>query len=130
MNTNLRDDNLNNKEIPLNLLKNAVYQYINDLEANKSYLAQLLDVNKIRNIENYRSCLTKSGIKNKLASTMLTFNIMPTNSYKSHLNKIKHAQSLSDAMRRDWENVGGDMWASYAQCLLNHEEESDGRRSE
>ncbi|PPD47478.1 MAG: hypothetical protein CTY16_07150 [Methylobacter sp.] len=50
-----------------------------------------------------------------------SFNLCPNTSLASLLNTIHYAASSSEAINKDWQNVGNDLWQSWAAIKDEHE---------
>ncbi len=64
---------------------------------------------------------TRPEIKKLLISGFSSFNLNPDVSVASLLNNIDYAASSSEALNKDWQNVGNDLWKSWAAIKDEHE---------
>lgn len=123
-----KDKLFDDKDKLFRFLKDAIVKYINDgSPSNNESLQHALIYSRKRNIQSYRSFSSCAMIANQARKVIATFTIRPTNSYARHLKNIKHAKTLTAANKRDWDNVAGDLWVAYGQCLLSQEENKHER---
>ncbi|MGR9044572.1 MAG: hypothetical protein ACU83N_04720 [Gammaproteobacteria bacterium] len=129
MSNSLCDDKLlDDKDTSLGALKDAICNYIkNGSQNNKENLQYALTYHRRRSVQSHRSDSSTAMIAKQARKAIATFNIRPTNSYARHLKNIKHAKTLTAANKCDWDNVSGDLWSAYGQCLLNLEENKHER---
>ncbi len=55
----------------------------------------------------------QNTLKEITSKAFLSFNLYPMKTFESSLRKINYPNSIEQALARDWQNVGNDLWNSY-----------------
>ncbi len=87
----------------------------------KEYLANEFSKlkNKRRNNLAHQYYQAQSNLENAF-KTALSFNIAPQNSLKIYLKKANYANSINEALAKDWEKVSQDLNTCLASALHVH----------
>ncbi len=108
---------------PINDIKNegkdlsmtSAKGYLKDMASAKDHLKEMESVQ----VEQLK--YTGTDLKKLLISSFSSFNLYPDTSLTSLLNTIHYAASSSEAINKDWQNVGNDLWQSWAAIKDEHE---------
>lgn len=98
-------------------LKIAESERIRNIDT--SSMHQIAQDLKTKELEQFTQ--TRADIKKLLLSGFCSFNLNPDTSLASLLNNINYAASSSEALNKDWQNVGNDLWKSWAAIKDEHE---------
>ena len=98
------------------LSKASVHSIALDTAKKASELATLKKLAATRESQNTLAVASK---------VLLSFNLYPMKSFETNLKNINYPQSIAQALARDWQNVGNDLWKGYLTVSSNQPSDND-----
>lgn len=107
----------------------AMIERIDALNKTSSLVKVLDDLNKttgLNSLNRVKVLGKETHNLNKVASkAFLSFNLYPVRTLDSSLKNINYPASLEQALARDWQNVGNDLWKSCLKVSDNPPSDKD-----